>query len=98
MYNPYRKLVAGYARMLKGDSAFPLGTVSTSKRPTVRKTAPRVLLFSPHPDDECAVGGLALRLAPLRRSTGSGSGPAEVCTTSSKPDSGFRVRTIWARF
>jgi len=24
--------------------------------------APRVLIFSPHPDDECITGGLALRL------------------------------------
>ena len=31
-------------------------------RPAPAADAPAVLIFSPHPDDECIVGGLALRL------------------------------------
>ena len=32
------------------------------RRPTVPDRAPLALVFSPHPDDECIVGGLPLRL------------------------------------
>ena len=31
-------------------------------RPLLPADAPRALIFSPHPDDECIIGGLALRL------------------------------------
>jgi LmbE family N-acetylglucosaminyl deacetylase len=40
----------------------PLGGFTPSPRPGLAANAPRVLIFSPHPDDECIIGGLALRL------------------------------------
>jgi len=41
----------------------PLGhSPKILRRPRTSGTAPRALIFSPHPDDECIVGGLALRL------------------------------------
>ena len=43
-----------------------MGGVPPLPRPTLAPEAPKVLLFSPHPDDEVIVGGLALRL--LRQS------------------------------
>ncbi|HEV3484215.1 MAG TPA: PIG-L family deacetylase [Vicinamibacterales bacterium] len=41
---------------------FPLGGFPTPTRPPRSADAPRALIFSPHPDDECIIGGLALRL------------------------------------
>ena len=40
---------------LGGPQKFP-------RHPQVPANAPKALIFSPHPDDECIVGGLALRL------------------------------------
>jgi LmbE family N-acetylglucosaminyl deacetylase len=41
----------------------PLGRPQKFPRhPKVPDNAPKALIFSPHPDDECIVGGLALRL------------------------------------
>jgi len=62
---PYHALVKGYAELV-GATLSPAAlqnppqhTISTAERP-------KLMLFSPHPDDECIVGGLALRL--LRQS------------------------------
>lgn len=60
--NPYATLVADHARHLKEGRTWPLGGFPTPARPAPRPDAPRVLIFSPHPDDECIIGGLALRL------------------------------------
>jgi LmbE family N-acetylglucosaminyl deacetylase len=60
--NPYHDYVAQLERLLREGRQFPLGGFALPERPAVRKDAPSVLLFSPHPDDECIVGGLALRL------------------------------------
>lgn len=60
--NPYRKLVDDWARLTAPPGRFPLGGFAASPRPEVAPDAPRVLIFSPHPDDECLVGALALRL------------------------------------
>ena len=41
----------------------PAGRLSGSQPSTpIAPDAPRALIFSPHPDDECIIGGLALRL------------------------------------
>ncbi len=60
--NPYRPLVAGYAELLRQrEPLYATGVAAAVlNRPAV--DARRVLLFSPHPDDECIVTGLALRL------------------------------------
>src|SRR6185503_21107656 len=42
--------------------SFPLGGFPAPPRPAIRSNTPPVLIFSPHPDDECIIGGLALRL------------------------------------
>jgi len=60
--NPYATLVHDYARSFRDGRALPLGGVPPVERPPLSPGAPRALVFSPHPDDECIVGGLALRL------------------------------------
>ena len=40
----------------------PLGGLAPAPAPALPAAAPHALLFSPHPDDECLTGGLALRL------------------------------------
>lgn len=59
---PYHKLVAQYAELLKQGRSLPLGTFEPAARPNLSPTAPKALFFAPHPDDECIIGGLALRL------------------------------------
>ena len=60
--NPYQHLVSEYARFAREGRTYPLGTFAPLPRPQVAPDAPKVLIFSPHPDDEVIVGGLALRL------------------------------------
>jgi len=61
--NPFQKYVSEQARLLHRGAKLPLGRPSIFPRPPgTPRTAPRALIFSPHPDDECIVGGLALRL------------------------------------
>ena len=59
---PYHKLVSDYARLLKDGHSFPLGTFKSAPRPEIPANAPKALFFAPHPDDECIVGGMAVRL------------------------------------
>jgi len=62
MKNPYQPLVDDYARLYREGARLPLGNLPT---PTVRDSGvagPCALIFSPHPDDEGIIGGLALRL------------------------------------
>jgi LmbE family N-acetylglucosaminyl deacetylase len=59
---PYHQLVSEYVRLLKEGRTYPLGGFSPVPRPAVPSDAPKALFFSPHPDDECISGGLALRL------------------------------------
>ncbi len=60
--NTYQHLVAEYARFAREGKSYPLGGFPPAERPKLDVTAPKVLIFSPHPDDECIIGGLALRL------------------------------------
>jgi N-acetylglucosamine malate deacetylase 1 len=59
---PYHKLVSDYASLLKEGRSFPLGTFKAAPRPELAVNAPKALFFAPHPDDECIVGGMAVRL------------------------------------
>ncbi len=59
---PYHKLVSDYARLLRKGRTFPLGKFEPAPRPDIAPDAPKALFFAPHPDDECIVGGVALRL------------------------------------
>src|SRR3982751_3697005 len=60
--NPYLEYVTTLERLVRDGKHFPLGGFPRVERPKPRPDAPRVLIFSPHPDDECIIGGLALRL------------------------------------
>jgi LmbE family N-acetylglucosaminyl deacetylase len=60
--NPYQKFVSDYARLFTGGKSLPLGGIAPRKKSAPAPDAPVVLIFSPHPDDECIIGGLALRL------------------------------------
>jgi LmbE family N-acetylglucosaminyl deacetylase len=60
--NPYREFTASFARLIADGKSLPLGNIPRPPRPTPAADAPVALIFSPHPDDECIIGGLALRL------------------------------------
>jgi LmbE family N-acetylglucosaminyl deacetylase len=60
--NPYASLVAAYARAIPDGQAHPLGGVAPASNPSLSEGAPKALMFSPHPDDECIIGALPLRL------------------------------------
>lgn len=60
--NPYLAMVNEYARLAHEGKGWPLGTFDRIPCPAPPANAPKVLIFSPHPDDEVIIGGLALRL------------------------------------
>jgi len=60
--NPYRQLATEYARLARAGKSYPLGGLAAEPPPPRPADAPQALIFSPHPDDECLTGGLALRL------------------------------------
>ena len=60
--NPYAALVQDYARSFREGRSLPHGGVPVVPRPPLALDAPKALIFSPHPDDECIIGALALRL------------------------------------
>src|SRR3954451_13623175 len=60
--NPYHHYVSELARLRREGRNFPLGGFPTPDRRPVAADGPRALIFSPHPDEECIIGGLALRL------------------------------------
>ena len=60
--NPYREFVSSFARLVSEGKALPLGDIPRQTLPAPAPDAPVALIFSPHPDDECIIGGLALRL------------------------------------
>ncbi len=59
---PYHRYVANLTQALDEAKTFPLGGFEPAPRPAIPAGAPKALFFSPHPDDECISGGLALRL------------------------------------
>ncbi len=60
--NPYHSFVSKFARLKEEGLKLPLGALPPAPRPELPPTAPHVLIFAPHPDDECIIGGLPLRL------------------------------------
>lgn len=60
--HPYHEFVASFARLVSEGKSLPLGGIPPHGRTPPPANAPAVLIFSPHPDDECIIGGLALRL------------------------------------
>src|SRR5262249_33799385 len=51
-----------YVRLVHEGKSYQLGGFAPAPRPSVAPDAPKALFFSPHPDDECISGGIALRL------------------------------------
>ena len=60
--NPYHRFVTEHARLLHEAALYPLGGLPSLPRREPAADAPKALFFAPHPDDECIVGGLALRI------------------------------------
>lgn len=58
--NRFRDYVDGFVKLQAEGRTCPLGKASFPPPPP--KGGPRVVLFSPHPDDECLYGGLPVRL------------------------------------
>jgi len=60
--NPYHQFVSSFVRLVASGKSLPLGGFSTKRKFSRSADAPIALILSPHPDDECITGGLALRL------------------------------------
>jgi len=61
MINKYIKLAQDYQNILSAGRKYPLGGYEQLEMPALTPGAPKMLLFSPHPDDECVTGALPLR-------------------------------------
>jgi LmbE family N-acetylglucosaminyl deacetylase len=60
--NPYLRYVEALSTAHEAAAGLPLGGIEPLPRPSPKPDAPCVMIFAPHPDDECLVGGLPLRL------------------------------------
>ena len=60
--NPYRAYAASFRQLVDDGVNLPLGGMPKPPAPVLATDAPVSLIFSPHPDDECIIGGLPLRL------------------------------------
>jgi GlcNAc-PI de-N-acetylase len=60
--NPYQHFVSEYVRLVRDGKSYQLGGFAPAPKPSLAPDAPKALFFSPHPDDECISGGIALRL------------------------------------
>ncbi|GAA5783844.1 PIG-L deacetylase family protein [Chitiniphilus shinanonensis] len=66
MSNPYLDIVADHDKILQSKDAplfSSLDGLNLPARAPVADDAPVVMIFAPHPDDECIIGALPLRLA-----------------------------------
>jgi LmbE family N-acetylglucosaminyl deacetylase len=59
--NPYRQFVDSFVGLYSSGKSLPLGDIPRSAKTELPANAPAALVFSPHPDDECVIGGLPLR-------------------------------------
>lgn len=60
--NIYGHYISELAGLVTTGKSFPLGTFPLPNPPETSPNAPKALIFSAHPDDECVIGALALRL------------------------------------
>lgn len=63
MNTPYHDWIRKLAELLEEGKSLPFGGFPHPTFSSPGPNAPRALIFSPHPDDECIIGGLPLRLA-----------------------------------
>jgi len=66
MSHPYTAFVDAIAQALGSGKHIPCGGFASVATPSSPE-APRVLVFAPHPDDECIIGALPLRLLRERK-------------------------------
>lgn len=59
--NPYQNFISALVHLAETGKTLPLGDFPPNENPKPSPDSPPVLIFSPHPDDECIIGGLALR-------------------------------------
>ncbi len=62
MNHPYHNYVSEISRLFREGQELPLGDLPPPAKSEPAPDARKVLIFSPHPDDEVIIGGLALRL------------------------------------
>jgi N-acetylglucosamine malate deacetylase 1 len=67
MTTPYEAFVTTIARAVADAGSLPKGGFAPLALPALAAKAPTALVLAPHPDDECIIGGLPLR---LRREAG----------------------------
>jgi LmbE family N-acetylglucosaminyl deacetylase len=60
--NPYRRFVTALVDTFVAAKLFPLGGIAPPETAAPAAGSPTALIFAPHPDDECVIGGLPLRL------------------------------------
>lgn len=60
--NPYLPFVSSFSGLISEGKSLPLGDIAPHNKPKPATNAPVGMIFSPHPDDECIIGGFALRL------------------------------------
>ncbi|MDE2511898.1 MAG: PIG-L family deacetylase [Elusimicrobia bacterium] len=91
MGQPYSDFVARFASLLQKARRLPRGGFKTPRRPAPRPDAPRVLILAPHPDDECIVGVLPLR---LQRELGCAVGVVAATYGSKRSRRAARLREL----
>lgn len=62
MDRPYGDFLREFSDVLERAERLPRGAAAPAPRPAPKPGAPRALILAPHPDDECIVGTLPLRL------------------------------------
>lgn len=60
--NPYEPFVNNFSQLVDSGKSLPLGGFSGAPHAAKKPNAPVAMFFAPHPDDECIVGGIALRV------------------------------------
>src|SRR5258708_2642063 len=60
--NIYHQYISDLAKLVANGKTFPLAGFPSAEHPEISANAAKALIFSPHPDDECVIGALALRL------------------------------------
>ena len=60
--NPYLAYVESFKEIFERGESLPLGKIPKPPAVELEHNAPLAIIFSPHPDDECIIGGLPLRL------------------------------------